>query len=118
MRDAFARAAALRDPAELRVTTRPTRNPGESIVQVAFNLRNTAERGPEHLNPDSLREAILVGATVVPSAPVKAGAAAVSVAIQAIETYRAEVRGPVAEATPELPVPTPVQEATPLTRPR
>lgn len=118
IRDTFARAAGLSDPAELRVTTRPTRDTGESIVRVAFNVRNTAERGPEHLNVDSLREAILAGATAVPSVPVKAGAAAVNVAVQAIETYRAEMRGPAVEATPELQAPTPVRETTPVTRPR
>lgn len=118
IRDALARAAGLRDPGELRVTTRPTRNPGESIAHVAFNLRNTPERGPQHLNLDSLRTAILAGATAVPSAKVKAATAVVEVAIQAIETYRNELRGPAHVASPDLPAPTPVREAAPLTRTR
>jgi len=118
LRDVFARAAGLSDPAELRVTTRPTRNVGEAVVRVAFNVRNTPERGPEHLNVDSLREAILTGAKAVPSIPVQAGVLAASMAVQAIEIYRTEARGLTTEAMPDLPAPTPVREATPLTRPR
>ncbi len=88
MRDTFARAAGLGDPGELRVTTRPTRREGESLVRVDFNLRNERARGPEHLSPNSLRDAILSGAAAVPGAPAKLGAAVAEVAIQAIELVR------------------------------
>lgn len=115
MRDLFARAAGLRDPAELRVTTRPTSRPDEALVRVAFNVRNAAAGGSEHLSPDSLRDAILTGATAVPSAPVKVGAALAEVAIRAIEPCGVERHGP-SVAMPDLPAPTPVREAASVTR--
>jgi hypothetical protein len=102
MRDAFARAAGLSDPGELRVTTRPTRREGESLVRVDFNLRHDHARGPEHLNPESLRDAILSRVATLPSAP--GGAVAM---IQGIECPR---RSPAPDAGPSLdPLPAALQ---------
>ncbi len=89
LRDMFARAAGLGDPSELRVTTRPTRNAGESLARVDFNLRQERTRGPAHLKPDSLRDAILSGAANVPSPPAVSGQRMAPMAIQEIALARA-----------------------------
>ncbi len=101
------RAAGLRDVSELRVTTRPTRTAGESLVSVAFNLRNEAGRGVQHLNPESLRRVLLAGATRVPAValPTPGGAAHVSIrAIAVVAGAEAPLRT-ATRALRELPVP-------------
>lgn len=116
LRDTFARAAGLSHPEELRVLARPTRNPDESLVRLTFNVRNTPQRGSEHLNVDSLRDAILSGAAHVPSLPVQAGAQAVHFAVKAIESCRVELATPTPTVAPDLPMPRAVAalEPTPL----
>jgi hypothetical protein len=127
LRAVLARAAGLADPSELRVTTRPLRAPGQALVRVAFNLRDTPTRGPGCIDPASLRDTILTWATRVPptpvrvgAAPVRAGAALVRVSVRAIEWLGgAPDRGAVPAAARELPVPAVVRDAVlPVSRVR
>lgn len=84
LRDTFARAAGLADPSELRVTTRPTRDPDTFVARVSFNLRNAPERGAAHINPGSLRDTLAAGAASVPAIPVQVGAAARQVVVRSV----------------------------------
>lgn len=84
LRDTFARAAGLADPSELRVTTRPTRDPETFVARVSFNLRNEPQRGPAHINPGSLRDTLVTGAAAVPATAVQVGAATVQVAVRSV----------------------------------
>lgn len=111
LRAVLARAAGLADPSELRVTTRPVRAPGQALVRVAFNLRDSPTRGPGCLEPASLRDAILTWATRVPPTTVRAGAALVQVAVRAIEWLGGTPDRSVAPtAARELPVPAVVRD--------
>jgi hypothetical protein len=84
LRDTFARAAGMADPSELRVTTRPTRDPETFVARLSFNLRNAPERGPAHINPGSLRDTLVAGTSAVPATPVQVGAATVQVVVRSV----------------------------------
>jgi hypothetical protein len=73
VRELFARAAALADPTDLRVFLRPTKDPEIWRAHVAFNFRNTEQRGPQHLNPASLQGRIVAAGPSVPALAVPAG---------------------------------------------
>lgn len=113
LRNQLARAAGLSNPAELRVTTRPTGKAGEVLVRVNFNLRQQPVRGPEHLNPDSLSALILTRAAAVPAQPVQSGAWVLQVAIASILPAVERVRGTAQAALHGLPQPEPVRAAAP-----
>jgi hypothetical protein len=114
LRTVMARAVGLADPGELRVTTRPTRTPGEAVVRVSFNLRHSAARGPEHLDPGSLRDTILTWAAQVPATPVRIGATVAQVSVRAIECLSGLTSPEVPQgAVRDLPLPAPVRAATP-----
>jgi hypothetical protein len=106
VRDLFARAAALGDPADLRVMLRPTRDPEIWRAHVAFNFRNTEARGPQHLNPASLQERILdqgpsQPAISVPAALAGQGTTPVQVSLALVQAVReAPQRGGLAPSVP------------------
>lgn len=101
LRQLLARAAALKDPSELRISTRPSPSdgPNAALVRVAFNFRNSPLRGPQHINPASLSAAIAQYATKVPAVAVQVGEKVVRVAIEAIQT----VQRPAREALQRMP---------------
>ena len=101
LRQLLARAAALKDPAELRVSTRPSPGDGPNValLRLAFNFRNSPLRGPQHLNPASLSAAIAQYATEVPAVAIQVGEKVASVAIEAIQA----VQRPAREALQRMP---------------
>lgn len=115
LRTVMARAAGLANPGDLRVTTRPSRTPGEAVVRLSFNPRHVTARGPEHLDPASLRDTILSWATQVPATPVRVGAAVAEVTVRAIECLTALGGGRDAPqgAIRDLPLPAPVSATAP-----
>jgi hypothetical protein len=89
VRHIFARAAALADPSELRVTLRPLRGSSAWHAHVAFNFRNTVERGPQHLNPASLAGRIqVVGPSLPPLRVISGDQVVAHVSLAAVEPAR------------------------------
>ncbi len=113
LRDQLARAAGLSNPAELRVTVRPTGQAGEVLARVHFNLRHEQRRGPEHLDPGSLSAAIMANAVAVPAQSVRAGAWVVPVAVTSIREVVQPERVPASEGMRGLPQPEVVRAVTP-----
>lgn len=117
VRDLFARAAALPEPSELHVSLRPTLDRTTWRAHVAFNFRNTPERQVQHINPQSLQQAILAQGTSVPALAVQAGAAVAQVTIAAIEAIRQPTRAATERAV-RLDPPAPARPPEPPTRTR
>jgi hypothetical protein len=122
VRDAFARAAALPDPSELRVFVRPTDTPRQWHASVSFNFRNTTARGPQHLNPATLARAIQAGATSVPALSIQAAGTLAQVTITAVQAARRPIRDTLAPepspARPERPLAPPSILSPPVARER
>ncbi len=94
VRTLLARAAALPDTSDLSVALRPTPQRDVWRTHVAFNFRNTPERGPQHLNPASLEATVLSAAPGVPALAVSAAAGVARVSLAAIQAVRTPTRAP------------------------
>ena len=108
VRDLLARAAALPDPSELHVSLRPTLDRSTWRAHVAFNFRNTPERQTQHINPQSLQQAILAQTPSVPAVAVQTGAVVAQVTLAAIEAVRQPTRAATERAI-RLDPPTPMR---------
>lgn len=85
LRRLLARAAALPDASELRLSVDLTPDPNVLRARVRVNFRNTRARGEAHLNPASLGDAILAAAPAMAPMRLRFGGVSRRVSIEVVE---------------------------------